>query len=54
MYKIGNQYLYDLRTLVTYMGENGNYHVFETAATQYKISKYSTQSIREPFKYISF
>lgn len=54
MYKIGNQYLYDLRTLVTYIGENGNYYMFESATTKYNISKYATQSIREPFKYISF
>lgn len=54
MYKIGNKYLFDLRTLVTFVGESGNYYVFKTDITEYRVSKYSTQSIREPFKYISF
>lgn len=53
MYKIGNQYLYNLRTLATYIGENGNYYTFKSSTTIFKISKYNTQAIREPFKFIS-
>lgn len=54
MYKIGKQYLYDLRTLITFTGESGNYYTFESATTKYSISKFATSCIREPFKYISF
>lgn len=54
MFNIGETYLYDLRTNVTYIGEDGHYHVFKSEVTTYRISKYSTQSIRKPFKFISF
>lgn len=53
MFNIGKIYLYDLKTNVTYIGEDSNYYVFKSEVTTYRISKYNTQSIRKPFKFIS-
>lgn len=52
MYTLNKEYIYAKRIMVWFIEQKGNFYVFKGVHQEFMISKFNTQNIREPFKYI--